>query len=623
MIDAAKRYPAHFGIWAACALLTSLGCQSEMAHRNQADDVAYNLVAGQQAQGLGQSEPFTVDTPANTLRRRLVREQKLKTVGPSSVGSELLTSPGHWPEPGVPARAPDQPPVVAPWAEDAPVKLTLVQALQVAARNNRSYQARKEVVYVAALSLDAQLDQFRNTYTGLVATLLTSDHTGGVAVNGFDASATAVWSRRLASGATLSARMILDTTKLLSSDGSSSAAIFYDGSITLPLLRGAGSHIVTEPLTQAQRDLLYAIWSLERFKRTFAVNVAERYLGVLQTRDQLVNSTNSYRNLIQSARQAEALHRAGRLSQVQRDQSLQSELNARANWIQSGQGYQQALDEYKIVLGLPADANIELDRAELDRLGESSSKRLAGTPKPNAAVGPEVKVDDPVTLRPPSRQGAGPYELKESNAIDVAFVNRLDLKTSKDRVEDAQRDVIITADALKAGLDLVVSGSFGEQRSVSTAGSDDNFSPDAGNGTYSLGADIDLPWERTSQRNDYRQSYLALEASVRTVQDLEDQIKLDIRNGLRSLELTRENYSIQSQAVKLASHRVESSRLFLSAGRAQIRDLLDAEEALLRAQNSLTRSVVNYRISELKLQRDMGVLKVDEKGLWREYEAKP
>ena len=110
---------------------------------------------------------------------------------------------------------------------------------------------------------------------------------------------------------------------------------------------------------------------------------------------------------------------------------------------------------------------------------------------------------------------------------------------------------------------------------------------------------------------------------MRGVQDLEDKIKQGIRDGLRALMLARESHSIQAQAVLLAQRRVESSTLFLRAGRAQIRDLLEAEEALLRAQNGLTRSVVNYRISELQLQSNMGVLEVNEKGLWREYEAGP
>jgi len=39
----------------------------------------------------------------------------------------------------------------------------------------------------------------------------------------------------------------------------------------------------------------------------------------------------------------------------------------------------------------------------------------------------------------------------------------------------------------------------------------------------------------------------------------------------------------------------------------------------LVSQNLLTTAVVNYRIAELAMQRDMGVLQIDEDGLWQEY----
>ncbi len=72
--------------------------------------------------------------------------------------------------------------------------------------------------------------------------------------------------------------------------------------------------------------------------------------------------------------------------------------------------------------------------------------------------------------------------------------------------------------------------------------------------------------------------------------------------------------------MKLAKRRVKSTELFLQAGRAEIRDILEAQESLASAQNALTAALVNYRVAELELQRDMGVLEVDEKGNWREYQ---
>lgn len=63
-----------------------------------------------------------------------------------------------------------------------------------------------------------------------------------------------------------------------------------------------------------------------------------------------------------------------------------------------------------------------------------------------------------------------------------------------------------------------------------------------------------------------------------------------------------------------------STDLLLQAGRAEIRDLLEAQGALLSAQNSLTGAVVNYRMQELELQSNLGVLAVSADGIWQEMD---
>ncbi len=49
---------------------------------------------------------------------------------------------------------------------DGPLKLSLMDALMVAAANSRQYQTRKEDIFRVALGLDLERDVFRNTYFG-------------------------------------------------------------------------------------------------------------------------------------------------------------------------------------------------------------------------------------------------------------------------------------------------------------------------------------------------------------------------------------------------------------------------------------------------------------------------
>ena len=107
----------------------------------------------------------------------------------------------------------------------------------------------------------------------------------------------------------------------------------FDPSVSIPLLRGAGRHIVTEPLTQAERDVIYEMWDFERYKRTFAVDIAQQYYNVLRQMDSLTNSENNYRSAVQSARWSRRQADAGRITEIEVDQAVQRELSSRNSWI--------------------------------------------------------------------------------------------------------------------------------------------------------------------------------------------------------------------------------------------------------------------------------------------------
>jgi len=602
-----------------CALLIAAGCRSPQAHRERADAAAAEIIDAKQKAALGGAAPFTIDRPAETLRRRLLEAQGLPASHAASKGVGAVEPVEHWPK-GSDYRTRRRwaPPRVVQQASDQPVQLTLDQALQVAALNSRDYQSQKEQVFRTALDLELERDAFRNTYAGLIESLLVSDPGADPDVLGVENTGEASLERRLKSGASLSTRLVLDLAQLLRPDDVNSAGVFADLSATVPLLAGSGRHIVAEPLTQAERDVLYALWQFERFKRTFAVRVASDYLQVLQQLDVVRNAESNYRRLIDSSRRARALADAGRLSEIDVDQVNQDVLRARDSWIRARERYQQQVDQYKVLLGLPTDARVALDPAELTRLAETAADALgAARAAADRAEGYAVE-EGRIRIQPPGRAGAGPFEMPPREAVELALGERLDLRTEQQRVTDAQRGAVVAADALRPGLTLTANASVGERRGIGAADQPDaDFRFDEGR--YSVGLALDLPWEKTAERIAYRNALIDLEQAARSVQDLEDQVKLAVRNALRQLEQARESYRIQVEAVALAERRVESSSLFLQAGRAEIRDVLEAEEALVNAQDALTDALVTYRVTELEFQRDAGVLQVDHKGLWREY----
>lgn len=233
------------------------GCKPLLAWRVEADDVADDIIQHSQGHAIGRSEPFTIETPANALRRRLLLAQDLQVSGPASLGTDQLKPVPHWPGNRKPPAAGTP---GTPIAQVGPeVQISLLQALQIAARNNRGYQTAKEAVFIAALGLDLESQEFRNTYAGLLRGTVSHDESGPTPVGGVTGSGEASWSRPFRSGAALTGRIGVALVKLLTRGYDSALGVFADASVSVPLLRGAGRHIVAESLTQAQRGVICSL----------------------------------------------------------------------------------------------------------------------------------------------------------------------------------------------------------------------------------------------------------------------------------------------------------------------------------------------------------------------------
>ncbi|OHB59970.1 MAG: hypothetical protein A2167_06640 [Planctomycetes bacterium RBG_13_46_10] len=137
-------------------------------------------------------------------------------------------------------------------------------------------------------------------------------------------------------------------------------------------------------------------------------------------------------------------------------------------------------------------------------------------------------------------------------------------------------------------------------------------------GIYSLGLNADLPFDRKSERNAYREALITFTQRQRAYENSVDNVKLDIRNAYRQLRERAESYRIQQLSLTLAERRVENNQLLLDAGRAEVRLLLDSQNALVRAQNDLTSALISHTIAKLNFFRDIGVLQVRPDGMWEE-----
>lgn len=567
------------------AVLIGSACRSPEAWRKQADSAAQRQLQSRADMFPSVATLKEIERPSAALRRRLRELQGLPT---------WVTEPAHG--------ASDATPLGDPW------RITLADALRLGARHSREYQEAKETVFRAALALDLKEEQFRSS---LIAALSGAYRRRGDRADtqeGLEGTGTLTAEKTWASGLSLAAHLTADVVKLLTLDRDAVYGLMADATVTLPLFRGFGRDVVMEPLRQAERNLLYALADYERFRRDFAVRIAGEYLAALQQWQAVRNAEANAERLALTTTRAERLAEAGRFSETQVDQARQDLLRARERVVTARLQYEERLDRLKLSLGVPPDVRIALDEEELLRLEAAA----IGSPPSSGGGSPApVPQVDPWVSPPPTEDW-----------IQQALHQRLDLWCAKLRVEDAQRAARVAADALRSGASLEISGSVGERRGLESADRE-NARLDVSRGNTAVRLKWEWPWRRTAARNAYRESLLNIGRAQRAAEELEDRIKSQIRAAARNLQQAEASLRIQQQAVAVAKRRIDSVELFLQAGRAQIRDLLEAQEALLAAQNARTAAAVARRLADLELLRDMEQLRLTDDGLWEDLTHDP
>jgi hypothetical protein len=230
------------------------GCTPKQ-YSQQADKSAYGVVAAKQKQVLGASQPFQI------AYRPFAAEDVESGLGG--------------------AAQPTTQPATQPSTQPARV-LGLDECLQIAARNSRPLQTRKETLYISALALANLRHQWSRVFGNISGTAGVSRTGDGPTVYDGSGNANLSFAQQFASGGALTLAAGLNAaTNFLNIQGTSFGSLL-DANFTQPLWRGGGRGLAYEDLYRSERDFAIAILEYERFVQTFAIGIASSYYRVLQ-----------------------------------------------------------------------------------------------------------------------------------------------------------------------------------------------------------------------------------------------------------------------------------------------------------------------------------------------------
>ncbi len=529
-----------FGSLLAIVVLLASSCTKVGNYaQDRADRAAYGNIAWSQRNALGEVAPFTIDHE-ETERIRALFEYDAQR-------------------------------------EEAEL-LSLSDTLAVAMANSRSYQTRKESLFIEALNLTVVQKDFNVNYSGSAyarssATSFKDGTTETFGDNGVDSGFGLGVSKLLATGARVSMGFSQDALRFFTNPDASSANNALSFSIVQPLLNGFGPLVTKEPLRQAERNMVYAVRDFKRYQQNFVIDITSQYYATLRSFDQLENERTNYESSIANREQSESFAKAGRIADFQAAEARQSELNAADRWTVAQEDYQGTLDDFRFTLGLPIELNVEPNPQELKTL---------------------------------EQRGLMEVDITLDEAVVSAASNRLDLVSQREQVEDKVRKLEIQRRDFLPNLDVAYNV---EKQFDSASGADVS---------QNLSVGLDLPFDWTEKRNRYRIAQITLDRERRTLEEDESDVQRSVRDLWRKMERNRSVYKNRLLSVKLSERRVENTELLLQQGKALQRDFLDAKDDLLSSKNEATLSLVDYTINRLRFWDAIERFEIDPKGMWYE-----
>ncbi len=252
------------------------------------------------------------------------------------------------------------------------IELSADRAFELGLVHSRSFQSELENVYLSALALTLERFEFDVQWFGGSATEYRRD--GGVTPAGkrdeVALHSVLGFTRSFAAGGELLVNFANTFVWEFTGGKNTFAVSNLTVDLIQPLLRGAFRDIRLENLTQAERNVLYAIRNFARYRKQFYFDIVsgdQGYLELLLTLQAIRNLEENLEALQQNLLAHEALAEAGIVTPLQVDQVFQSYQAGRLALIRARNDLENSLDAYKIRLGIPPEFPVVLDDVPLNR----------------------------------------------------------------------------------------------------------------------------------------------------------------------------------------------------------------------------------------------------------------
>jgi outer membrane protein TolC len=256
--------------------------------------------------------------------------------------------------------------------------------------------------------------------------------------------------------------------------------------------------------------------------------------------------------------------------------------------------YQQASDQLQA--GTTAAIDVLRAKVELQTREQQLISARNDLAKQKIALGRVIGLPtgQEFTLTDTTNDGPLP-KISLDEALRLAYASRGDYQSALAQVRAAQL-------ARKAAV-------AGYYPSVSTAVDygDTGLNPGNSHGTLDAAAALNIPiFQGGKVHGDVLQAEAALRQSRELLDNLRAQIDQDVRNALLDLQSAADQVEVARSSVDLASQTLQQARDRFAAGVTDNIEVVQAQQSIASANESLISSLYAYNVSKVELGRAIG-----------------
>jgi outer membrane protein len=441
-------------------------------------------------------------------------------------------------------------------AQTAP-ELSLVDAVKEALVNNERIVNQQDAIEQAELGVRLARNAFRPKVTpnifGSFGRTDISSQTYRVDV-----------SQKLVTGTEL--RLSTGTASSVIPGNLDGDVLYYNADTTLmlsqPLLRGFGRSV-------SRRGLAAAEWRREDAGRLqllseqqVAVDVAAAYYRVVSQQAFVGVARQSLLRARRLRDASEAKLDAGLVSQLDVLRSQQLVTQAETQFFDAQSAADEARDQLTFLMGRRDSAGFEV---------------AAAVPRADADA-----IDVP-------------------SATAIALANRLDLKSRRDAVEDAEHQIRFSRNQLLPQVDA----NFALTRRETAPTFRDSFALDGYR--FATFFAISMPVDRTAQQVAFQSAVIDRDRRRRETQTLERQIADHVKQIVRERDRLLRTVAAAETSVEISKREVEVAQLRYETGLSNNLDVVTAEEALLQSEGRRIQALADSAVAALRLRAVLGI----------------